>query len=124
MRTDQQKILVVDHDTNSRAAYVSAIVPLGCLILEAQDGQQGYEKFRAEGADLIVSADAMPGLTGVEMVRKIRETDEEVPVLFLKRDGSGDLEDEAGELGNCKVLKEPFYPRQFRFLVEAALNRR
>lgn len=122
--TKRHRILVVDDDTKSRSALVSAILSLGYCILEAPDGQQGYEKFRAEHADLVVSADAMPGFSGVEMVRKIRETDSEVPVLFLKRNGLDALEDEAGRLGNCKVLREPFYPRQFRSFVEAALNGR
>ncbi len=66
----------------------------------------------------------MPGYTGVEMVRRIRQIDSEVPVLFLKRNGLDRLEDEARRLGHCSVLREPFYPRQFQSLVEAALNGR
>ena len=121
MRTNRRKILVVDHDTNFRTACVSALLPLGCHILEAQDGQQGYERFVQEGADLVISADHLPGLTGIEMVRKIRQTDKEVMVLLLKRDRSDDLEGEAINLGSCRVLTKPLYPRQFRSLVEAAL---
>jgi two-component system response regulator AtoC len=124
MRTRSQKVLVVDHDNTFRAFCVSAILPLGCLVVEAQDGRQGYDTFTAEGADLIISAGAMPGFNGVEMMRKIRETDQEVPVLFLNRDRSDGFEDVAGSLGNCKILREPLYSRQFRSLVEAALNGR
>lgn len=123
MRTNRQKVLVVDHDTNSRSTCVSAIMSLGCHIVEAQDGQQGYERFLKEEPHLVISADSMPGLSGVEMVRKIRQKDREVPVLLLSAGTSDDLEREATKLGSCKVLTRPFYPRQFRAFVEAALPR-
>ncbi len=121
MRTRTYKILVVDADAESRAACVSAILPLGCVILEAPDAQQGYEKFVKEGADLVISADRLPLSSGVEMVRRIRQSDTSVPVLLLRRNGADDLEDEVVSLGNCKVVVRPLYPRQFRSLVEAAL---
>jgi DNA-binding response OmpR family regulator len=123
MRTEKQKVLVVSHDTADRSTCVSAILPLGCHVLEAQDGQQGYEKFVREGAHLVISADEMPGLTGVEMVKKIRQKDSEVPVLLLSGGTSDHLEDEVTRLGGCKVLTKPFFPRQLRSVVEAALPR-
>lgn len=124
MKTTRQKVLLVDHDTNSRSSCVSAILSLGCHILEARDGQQGYERFVEEEPHLVISADSMPGLDGVELVRKIRQRDKDVPVLLLSAETSDDLEREATELGSCKVLTRPFYPRQFRSFVEAALPRR
>ncbi len=123
MKTTRQKVLLVDHDKNSRSSCVSAIVSLGCHILEALDGQQGYEKFVEEEPHLVISAHSMPGLNGVEMVRKIRQRDKDVPVLLLSAETSDALERKATKLGSCKVLTRPFYPRQFRSFVEAALPR-
>ncbi len=124
MKTNRQKVLLVDHDTTSRRTCVSAILSLGCDILEAHDGWQGYESFVREEPHLVISADIMPGMSGVEMIRKIRQKDRDVPVLLLGGGASDDLEREATELGSCKVLTRPFYPRQFRSVVEAALPRR
>ena len=115
--------MIVDGDTDSRSTCVSAIICLGCHILEAEDGQEGYERFVEEEPHLVISADHMPGLSGLEMVKKIRLKDKDVPVLFLSGANSDHLEQEAMKLGSCKVLLKPFYPRQFRSVVEAALPR-
>jgi DNA-binding response OmpR family regulator len=124
MGRKEQKVLVVDHDADARTTCVSAIASLGCHILQAHDGEQGYEKFLKETVHLVISADRMPGLTGIEMVRKIREKDLEVPILLLSGETSGQLQAEVKELGGCSVLTRPFYPWQFRSVVEAALPRR
>ena len=122
MRTRAPKILLIDDDPNGRALYLSALLPLGCCVIEAGNGRDGYECFSQEGADLVISVDSLGDGTGLQMVKKIRQADEGVPVLFLKRNGQDDLDDEAKKLGGCKVLREPFYPRQLRTVVEAALH--
>jgi DNA-binding response OmpR family regulator len=136
MKVRAPRVLLIDGDPNARALHLAALFPLGCRIIEATNGRDGYESFSQEGADLVITVDNGSDSTGLEMVRKIRQAEEErtcrrgrlgyegVPVLFLKRNGQEGLEDEAGKLGGCTVLREPFYPRQLRRVVEAALLRR
>lgn len=124
MKLRVPRILLIDGDPNARALHLAALVPLGCHIIEANNGQDGYESFSQEGADLVIAVDNGSDSTGLEMVRRIRQAEKGVPVLFLKGNGRETLEEEAGELGGCTVLREPFYPRQLRTVVEAALFRR
>jgi DNA-binding response OmpR family regulator len=124
MKLRAPKVLLIDGDPNARALYLAALRPLGCRIIEANNGVDGYESFSQEGADLVITVDNGSDSTGLEMVKKIRQAEKEVAVLFLKRNGQENLEDEAGKLGGCTVLREPFYPRQLRTVVEAALLRR
>lgn len=124
MKLRVPRVLLLDGDPNARSLYLAALLPLGCRITEANNGQDGYESFSQEGADLVIAVDNGSDSTGLEMVRRIRQAEKGIPVLFLKRNGRGNLEEEAGKLGGCTVLREPFYPRQLRTVVRAALFRR
>lgn len=123
MKLRVPRVLLIDGDPKARALHLAALLPLGCRIIEATNGQDGYESFVQEGADLVITANNGSDSTGLEMVKKIRQAEKEVPILFLQRNGQENVEEEGGKLGGCTVLREPFYPRQLRTVVEAALFR-
>ena len=78
-------ILVVDDDEDLRDAMAMVLSPNYCVRL-AVDGMDGYTKAHDEPRpDLIIADVSMPGLDGITMVRRIRESDElrRVPVIFF-----------------------------------------
>ncbi len=65
-------ILAVDDHPENRSVLVNMLEPLGFKIVEAKDGQQGYELACKIRPDLIITDVVMPRMTGLEMVQKLR----------------------------------------------------
>jgi PAS domain S-box-containing protein len=100
-------ILVVDDDADVRQFLVEALRTFGYQVLEAEDGYAALSLLAKSSPDLVIVDYAMPGLTGVEMVRELRLKRPELPILFV----SGYAETAAMEEvvdENTSVLRKPF----------------
>jgi DNA-binding response OmpR family regulator len=78
-----KKILVVDDEENIRELYRDELVEEGYKVELAEDGLQALEKFDSFHPDLVTLDVKMPGLDGLEVLRRIREKSVLVPVLLL-----------------------------------------
>jgi CheY-like chemotaxis protein len=100
-------ILVVDDDADVRQFLVEALRTFGYQVLEAEDGYAALSLLPKSSPDLVIVDYAMPGLTGVEMVRELRLKRPDLPILFV----SGYAETAAMEKvvdENTSVLRKPF----------------
>jgi CheY-like chemotaxis protein len=78
-----QKILVVDDRADNRSFLVNLLKSIGFTLLEAKDGQEGFEQAIANHPDLILLDLVMPVLDGFEMARQLRRQEgfESVPII-------------------------------------------
>ncbi|MCC8134985.1 MAG: response regulator transcription factor [Tannerellaceae bacterium] len=92
-------------------------------IFLACNGREGIEKYKEIRPDIIVSDIMMPEMDGFTMVRRIRQTDPHLPVLFLSaRSAANDVV--AGfESGGNDYLKKPFGMAELVIRIKALLNR-
>ncbi|MGC9505132.1 CHASE2 domain-containing protein [Baaleninema sp.] len=76
-------ILLVDDRPDNRAVVVAMLAPLGFKLLEADNGEDGFELVKTAGPDLILTDLIMSGTDGLELTRRIRQCPElkEIPVL-------------------------------------------
>ena len=79
----QAQVLVIDDEESVRDAFVDALEGMPLVVETACDGREGLEKARSDPVDLIFLDLKMPGMDGVEVLRKIREADEAVPVYVI-----------------------------------------
>ena len=77
------KILVVDDEGFVRELIRTYLRGCGHSVVEAADGQEALEKFHDDPADLIISDNAMPRMTGSEMVRILRAQNARVKILGI-----------------------------------------
>jgi signal transduction histidine kinase/DNA-binding NarL/FixJ family response regulator len=68
-----QHILIVDDITDNRLILTSLLTPLGFEIMEANDGRDALEKIASIQPDLIITDLIMPVMSGVEMIRALRQ---------------------------------------------------
>jgi len=82
---DRPTVLVVDDEPPTVELLSDMLTSQGFRVLPAHDGQQGIALARAEQPDLIVLDLVMPGLTGFDVVRELREYPEsrEIPILIF-----------------------------------------
>ena len=78
-----KKILVVDDEEYIRELYRDELVEEGYRVEMAGDGQEALAKMAAFHPDLVTLDVKMPGLDGIEVLRRIREKDASVPVLLV-----------------------------------------
>ncbi len=76
------RILIAEDDDDIRSVLELAVESLGFDARSAQDGQEAWELFQAEGADVIISDWRMPRLEGTELCRLVRAADG-VPYVYF-----------------------------------------
>ncbi|OCR02525.1 hybrid sensor histidine kinase/response regulator [Oscillatoriales cyanobacterium USR001] len=77
---EQKIILVVDDRWENRAVIVNLLEPIGFVIIEAENGQQGLDKMRERLPDLVITDLAMPVMDGFAMLEQLR-SDRELRAL-------------------------------------------
>jgi len=78
-----KKILVVDDEEYIRELYRDELAEEGYHVELAGDGQEALAKMATFRPDLVTLDVKMPGLDGIEVLRRIREKDASVPVLLV-----------------------------------------
>jgi PAS domain S-box-containing protein len=114
-------VLVVDDDTGVREIAVNALHELGYRTLEAENGQAALDRLaQGESIDLLLVDVAMPGMNGVEMVRRAREHQPALRALFAT--GYADI-DAFEHAGSDLLLPKPYRLETLADLVRRALLR-
>jgi DNA-binding response OmpR family regulator len=78
-----KKILVVDDEENIRELYRDELSEEGYRVELAENGQDALTRFESFKPDLVTLDVMMPGMNGIEVLRRIREKNPSVPVLLL-----------------------------------------
>ncbi|MFE4870000.1 two-component system response regulator CseB [Streptomyces sp. NPDC056682] len=82
------RVLLVEDDDLMRRSFTVALERYGYHMVAAADGLEGLELFREENFDLLVLDVMLPGLDGIGLCRRVRETSL-VPVLMMSARGDG-----------------------------------
>jgi DNA-binding response OmpR family regulator len=116
------RILVVDDDHTVREVVVSYLRAAGHQVAEAADGESALQSMRDQPADLVVLDLMLPGIDGLEVCRRLRETSD-VPVIMLTALG-GETDRVVGlERGADDYVTKPFSPRELVLRVDGVLRR-
>ena len=103
-----KKILVVDDNLDTRELAHLHLTTEGFIVVVASDGREGLYLAGAERPDLIITDISMPGLDGVEMVKRVRQQSElkNVPILVLTAMGREEI-DQAIRAGANRAMNKP-----------------
>jgi EAL domain-containing protein (putative c-di-GMP-specific phosphodiesterase class I) len=104
------EVLVVDDEPVTARGYARALSAAGYKVNVAHDGREAAAMAKAHSYDVIVSDIAMPDMDGLGLLRTIRESDLDVPMIFMT--GSPALESAvtAIEYGAFRYLVKPISP--------------
>jgi PAS domain S-box-containing protein len=100
------RILVVDDDSDVRGFIVASLEDMGYQVREAGDGDAGLALFRKEAPDLVVLDFLMPGLSGAEVARAMREERPDQPILFVS--GYSETDAIRSAAPDALLLPKPF----------------
>lgn len=103
------RILLVDDSCTMRGIERSILAELGHTeIMEAGNGIEGLSKLQAHHPDLILVNWNMPGMDGIALVRKIRETDRAVPIIMVTAEAGEKQVGKAMQAGANDYIAKPF----------------
>ncbi len=79
---DKKRILVVDDEENIRILYSEELQDEGYDVITASNAEEADIKIRESNPDLITLDIRMPGMDGIELLRKLRERDKNIPIVM------------------------------------------
>jgi DNA-binding NtrC family response regulator len=120
---EMNKILVVDDEKNIRLTLSQALETLGMPIQTAGDGEAALQKLKESDFSVVLLDLKLPGMDGLEVLRRIREFWPKTRVIMITAHGTIDYAVEAMKLGAVDFLRKPFSPGEIRRLVKQVLAR-
>jgi two-component system response regulator RegX3 len=116
------KVMVVEDEQSLREPLVYLLEKEGYEVVEASDGARALEFFKTEPIDLILLDIMMPGMSGNEVCRVIRQTSN-VPVIMLTAKDS-EIDKVVGlEIGADDYVTKPYSTRELLARMKAVLRR-
>jgi two-component system, cell cycle response regulator CtrA len=103
-----RRILIVEDESIIRQCSSLALTGAGYLVDAVEEGQAGWEALQARSYDLLITDNQMPGLSGTDLVRRLRSARMTLPVILAS--GGSVPEDAASgsRLQPVSALPKPF----------------
>jgi len=119
------RILVADDEPGIREFITDSLELDEHVVVPAKDGREAAKLLDERGFDLVLTDLKMPGLDGMQLLRKVRAEQPEVEVIVMTAHGTVDNAVEAMKLGAFEYLQKPISgPDELRLLVSRAVERR
>jgi two-component system KDP operon response regulator KdpE len=117
------RILVVDDESAIRRALRPPLAELGFQVAEASRGEEALQLLRATVFDAVLLDVNMPGIGGIETLRRIRAFAPRLPILMLTVRDKEEEKVEALDMGADDYVTKPFSTRELIARVRASIRR-
>jgi two-component system, chemotaxis family, chemotaxis protein CheY len=119
------KILVVDDSKAMRMIVVRTLRQAGFSghdVVEAENGKEGLELTQSIKPGLVLSDWNMPEMTGIELLRTLRDQGDTTPFGFVTSEGSAEMRKRAEAAGALFLIAKPFTADVFAEVLEPVLG--
>ncbi|GAB2687797.1 two-component system response regulator OmpR [Aliiglaciecola sp. 3_MG-2023] len=124
MGQETQKVLVVDDDMRLRSLLERYLVEQGYQVRSAANSEQMDRFLERENFHLLVLDLMLPGEDGLSICRRLRQKENEIPIIMLTAKGD-EVDRIIGlEMGADDYLPKPFNPRELLARAKAVLRRK
>ena len=118
------RVLVADDDPDIRDLVDFKLSQAGYTVQAVPDGLAAWEAFQEEAPALVILDIMMPGLSGIDVLRKIRDSETPTtPVLLLSAKSRDTDVDTGFAVGADDYVIKPFSPRELLHRVNGILAR-
>src|SRR6266542_146370 len=118
------RILLIDDDAAVRESMSRTLKSAGYTVQAAASGEEGLTAAREGSFDVILSDMRMPGLSGLDVLRKLREAHIDSVFIIMTGFGTVDTAVEAMKLGAVDFVQKPFFRDELLMRVRGAAERR
>lgn len=117
------QVLLVDHDGVSRYTVSKALQRVGYIVVEASFGDEALDLFNRQHFDLVLSEIALPGIDGLELLQKIRDSSPDAVVVLMTGQASTETAVRALRYGAYDYLIKPCSSDEIRSSVDRGIER-
>ncbi len=118
------RILIIDDDDAVRESLGRMLRSAGHTVEVAQTGEEGLAAARGNAYDVILSDMRMPGISGIEVLQRLREQHGDAAFIVMTGFGTIDTAVEAMKLGAVDFVQKPFFRDELLMRVRSAADRR
>jgi two-component system, OmpR family, alkaline phosphatase synthesis response regulator PhoP len=118
-----KKLMIVDDDAEMRTLLAEYFRRLGFEVTEKENGPAALQAVSNDKFDCFILDVAMPEMSGIDLLKKMRERGITTPALFLTAHDLLDDKVAGFEAGADDYLAKPFSPRELEYRIEALLRR-
>ncbi len=125
MNTDNKKrILIVDDEKKVAFFLQESLEDLGdnYEVVSAETAETALQRIESQTFDLIITDLRMPGINGLELLKRVREISPETRTILITAYGSDEVEAEARRLEAYSYFTKPFHIEDFMVTVQEALR--
>jgi two-component system sensor histidine kinase/response regulator len=122
--SEREKIVVIDDDHAMRLSCRQILIKSGFEVETFEDGAQGLEGIARLRPGLALVDLRMPGLSGMEVISRIRKIDPEIVIVVITGYPTISTAVDAMKAGAYDFLPKPFKPEELRIIVNRGLERR
>lgn len=115
---EKAKILVVDDEATVREAMSEWLREAGHQVFTAENGHQALDLIKKEGVEIVLADMVMPGMDGLELLRKIKEISPHIGVLIITAYGSIPAAITAIKEGAWDFIEKPFCPERVESVIQ------
>jgi len=117
-------ILVIDDEESMRAGCIQTLAEDGHSVQAVENGRKGLDRIKKESFDLILLDLKMPGIPGMEVLKRLQENDPNSVVIVITGYATIDSAVEAMKRGAYDFLTKPFTPEALSSIVKRAVDSR
>lgn len=116
-------VLIVDDEKNIRLTLRESLKSMDLDVDAACNGEEALDMTGQKTYDLVLLDLKMPGMDGIEVLRRLRKLSRATSIVLLTAHGTVESAVEAMKLGAVDFLQKPFAPQEIREVVSQALDR-
>ncbi len=119
---EEKPILIVDDDPGQRRLIQFWLEEEGYRTLVASDGNAGLQLYEEKSPQLTIADIRMPGLTGIELLGRIKGINQDAPVILMTAFGTVESAVEAMKLGAIDYVLKPLNADELKLVVRRVLD--
>jgi PAS domain S-box-containing protein len=117
---EEIKVLVIDDEDGIREGSERILSRMGCDVYGASRGEEGLEILKSRKPDIVLLDLKMPGMDGMEVMRRIHDADRDILVIIITGFATVETAIEAMKKGAYDFIPKPFEPDPLRIVVNRA----
>lgn len=118
-----EKILVIDDEKPTLKMFRLTLMAYGYDVLTAENGQEGLGVFEKERPRIVLTDIKMPGMNGIEVLRRIKQLDPTAEVIVITGHGDMDLAIQALNLDATDFINKPIQRHLLEQVLKSAQER-
>lgn len=114
----KKSILIVEDNANLIDLYKSSLEELDIDVHFSNDGENAFKKIAQKKYDLYIVDIFLPTITGLEVIKVIKERYEKAKIIVISAAATDKLERDVMKLGASALLRKPFRLQEMREIVK------